>query len=198
MPAALDLPLIRFPDADAWSAWLAVNHAGAGVWLRLAKAGAPEPCLRYPAALDVALQWGWIDGQTHAIDDLEFRRRFTPRRRGSLWSKINTEKARALIASGRMKPPGLREVDLAKSDGRWDAAYSGSRGSTVPDDLAAALALNPAAGAFFASLDSANRFAVLWRLQTAKAPATRMKVLARMLGMLDRGERIHEPKPKLP
>lgn len=198
MPAAPDLPLVGFPDAAAWSAWLAVHHTGAGVWLRLAKAGAPEPCLRYPAALDVALQWGWIDGQTQSIDALEFRRRFTPRRPRSLWSKINTEKAQALIAAGLMQPSGLRQVELAKSDGRWDAAYSGSRESTVPDDLAAALALNPAAGAFFFTLDSANRFAVLWRLQTAKTPSARTNVLARMVGMLDRGERIHEPKAKVP
>lgn len=192
MPARPDLPLVRFVDADGWFAWLAEHHTEPGVWLRLAKAVVPGPCLRYPDALEVALQWGWIDGQACSIDDREFRRRFTPRRPRSLWSKINTEKATALIAAGRMHPPGLREVELAKADGRWDAAYTGSRDATVPDDLAVAFGLNPAAGAFFATLDGANRYAVLWRLQTAKTASARSRVLERLVGMLGRGERIHE------
>lgn len=191
MPPALDLPLVYFPDADAWSGWLAVHHTEPGVWLRLAKAGVPDPCLRYPAALEVALQWGWIDGQTQSIDDREFRRKFTPRRARSLWSKINTEKATALIAAGRMQPPGLREVERAKADGRWDAAYTGSRDATVPEDLTAAFVFNPDAGAFFATLDTANRYAVLWRLQTAKTAKARADRLARLLAMLGRRVRIH-------
>lgn len=195
MPAPLDLPLVGFADAAAWSDWLSVHHADPkGVWLRLAKVVVPDPCLRYAAAVEVALQWGWIDGQVGKLDEREYRQRFTPRRPGSLWSKVNTEKATALIEAGRMFPPGLREVEAAKADGRWHAAYTGSREATVPDDLAAALGAVPGAEAFFSTLDAANRYAVLWRLQTARTPATRARRLAALVDMLARGERIHEKR----
>lgn len=195
MTPSLDLPLLGFADPDHWAAWLAEHHAGPGIWLRLSKAVVPDPCLRYDAAVDVALRWGWIDGQKHRLDEREFRQRFTPRRPGSLWSRINTEKVEALVAAGKMQPPGLREVELAKADGRWAAAYSGSRGAEVPADLAAAFDSNPAAGSLFATLDGANRYAVLWRLQTAKTPTARASRLDRLVAMLARGETIHPRRP---
>jgi uncharacterized protein YdeI (YjbR/CyaY-like superfamily) len=182
----------RFRDAHAWEAWLHTHHARSdGTWLQLAKAGAAEPGLTYAQALEVALCFGWIDGQKKGLDAHAWLQRFTPRRERSLWSKINRSKAEALIASGRMHPAGLAEVERARADGRWDEAYDGARAAIVPPELQAAFDASPLAAAFFATLDGANRYAVLWRVQTAKRPETRAKRIATLVDMLARGEKIH-------
>ena len=191
MPAD-PLPILSFADPSALGDWLADHHAGpAGVWLRLARKGCPEPLITYAQALDVALCWGWIDGQKKAYDAISSIQRFTPRRARSLWSQVNRDKVERLIASGAMRPPGLAEVERARRDGRWDAAYAPASRSEVPADLAAALAAEPAAAAFFATLRSQNRYAILFRLQTAKLPATRARRLAEFVAMCARGETIH-------
>jgi uncharacterized protein YdeI (YjbR/CyaY-like superfamily) len=183
----------RFRDRRAWEAWLRTHHASSeGVWLQLAKAGAAEPGLSYAEAIEAALCWGWIDGQKKGLDAQSFLQRFTPRRARSLWSKINRAKAEALIADGRMQPAGQAEIERARADGRWDEAYDGARTSAVPEDLQAAFARNERAAAFFATLDGANRYAVLWRVQTAKKPETRAKRIETLVQMLARGEKIHE------
>jgi len=183
----------RFRDRRAWEAWLRAHHASSeGVWLQLAKAGAEEPGLSYAEAIEVALCWGWIDGQKKGLDAQSWLQRFTPRRARSLWSKINRAKAEALLADGRMQPAGLAEMERARADGRWDEAYDGARTASVPTDLQAAFDANRRAADFFATLDGANRYAVLWRVQTAKRPETRAKRIAMLVDMLARGEKIHE------
>jgi uncharacterized protein YdeI (YjbR/CyaY-like superfamily) len=191
-PAALPAETIRFATRSAFEAWLRKHHASAdGAWLQLAKADADQPTVTYAEAVEVALCWGWIDGHKKSLDDQHWLQRFTPRRARSLWSKINRAKAEALVAAGRMQPPGQAEIDRAKADGRWDAAYDGARTSTVPEDLQAALDASPKAKAFFAGLDGTNRYAVLWRVQTAKKPETRAKRIETLVAMLARGEKIH-------
>lgn len=186
-PAAL-----RFRSARMFETWLRKNHcASDGVWLEIAKPGAPEATVRYAEAVELALCYGWIDGQKKALDATHWLQRFTPRRPRSLWSKVNRAKAEALIAAGRMHASGQAEIDRAKKDGRWDAAYDGARSAAVPPDLQAALDAQPEAGAFFATLDGANRYAVLWRVQTAKMPETRARRIATLVAMLARGEKIH-------
>ena len=185
-------PSLALPSADAWARWLAQHHASSpGIWLKLSKKGATTSSVTYAEALDVALAWGWIDSQKRPFDASAFLQRFTPRTARSPWSRINRDKATALISSGRMKAPGLVEVERAKQDGRWDAAYDGARTSTVPEDLAAALAASPRAKAFFSQLDGANRFAILYRVQTAKRPETRARRIAEFVAMLERHETIH-------
>jgi uncharacterized protein YdeI (YjbR/CyaY-like superfamily) len=181
-----------FPTAAAWRGWLAEHHATAsGLWLTLAKRTAPEPTLSYAEALDEALCFGWIDAQTRGLNDDYWLKRFTPRKPGSRWSRINTQKAEALIAAGRMHPAGLSEVERARADGRWDTAYAGPRTITVPDDLAAALAANPAAAAFFATLTSINRYAILYRIGTVKRPETRSRKIAQYVQMLAEHRTLH-------
>jgi uncharacterized protein YdeI (YjbR/CyaY-like superfamily) len=183
---------VAFPTAAAWRAWLADHHASAGgLWLKIAKKAAAEGTPSYAEALDEALCFGWIDAQKRGLDDGYWLQRFTPRKRGSRWSKINTQKAEALIAAGRMQPAGLAEVESARADGRWDAAYAGSRSITVPDDLAAALAANPVAAEFFATLNSVNRFAILYRIGTVKRPETRARKIAQYVQMLAEHETLH-------
>ena len=190
-PAAAIEP-IRFATQRAFETWMRKHHASSdGEWLQLAKAGADRPTVTYAEAIEVALCWGWIDGQKKSLDDQHWLQRFTPRRARSLWSKINRAKADALVESGRMQPPGQAEIDRAKADGRWDAAYDGARTSTVPEELQAALDASPKAKAFFAALDGTNRYAVLWRVQTAKKPETRAKRIETLVAMLARGEKIH-------
>lgn len=191
-PGAPELPVLAFATAAAWDAWLARHHADArGVWLEIAKKGAGVASVDYPQALDVALAWGWIDGQKRARDATAWLQRFGPRGARSLWSRINRDKALALIAAGRMRPAGLAEVERARADGRWDAAYEGQRRATVPDDLAAALAADARAAAAFAALDAANRYAILFRVHTAQRPETRARRIASLVAMLARGEKIH-------
>jgi uncharacterized protein YdeI (YjbR/CyaY-like superfamily) len=186
-----------FTNAKAFEAWLKKNHAKSdGLWLKIAKRGVAERSVSYPEAVEIALCWGWIDGQKKGLDDQHFLQRFTPRRARSLWSKINVEKVATLIEAGRMQPPGQAQVEAAKTDGRWAQAYEGAKASTVPDDLVAALDVNPPAKAFFATLNASNRYAVLWRIQTAVKPETRAKRIAQLVDMLGRGETVHIFKPK--
>lgn len=186
------LPVLSFATTAAWSKWLAAQHgASRGVWLKIAKKGASSASITYAQAIDVALAWGWIDGQKGKLDEDWWLQRFTPRTAKSPWSKINRAKAEALIAAGSMKPPGLAEVERAKRDGRWERAYDGAASSSVPADLAAAFARNPRAFAFFETLDGANRYAILYRVQTAKKPETRAERITRFVAMCARGETIH-------
>jgi uncharacterized protein YdeI (YjbR/CyaY-like superfamily) len=188
-----DLPILLFVAPPDLEAWLETNHAASeGVWLKIAKKGAPVPSVTYAEALELALCFGWIDSQKRGHDEQHFLQRFTPRRPRGRWSKINREKAEMLIAAGRMRPTGLVEVDAAKADGRWDAAYEGQRTAEVPADLQRELDANPAAREFFADLDSANRYAIVYRLNDAKKPETRERRLRKFLAMLERGEKIHE------
>ncbi|GGY59410.1 hypothetical protein GCM10010363_46020 [Streptomyces omiyaensis] len=183
---------VTFASADAFEEWLGEHHAdSAGIWLKLRKKGPGVVALDYAQALDVALCYGWIDGQKAKFDDLWWLQRFTPRRRNSRWSKINRDKAAALTAQGRMRPPGRAEVDRAKADGRWEAAYDSARTITVPDDLAAALAADPAAASSFETLDGANRYAILYRVQDAKRPETRARRIEQFVAMLAKGEKPH-------
>ena len=178
---------LGFAGLAAWLRWLEENHASSpGLWVKLAKKG--TAALAYPEAVEGALVWGWIDGQKQALDARFWLQRFTPRRPQSPWSKINRDKAQAL-AAGRMAAPGLAEVERAMRDGRWDAAYDSARTAQVPDDLARALAAAPEAAAFFAALDGANRYAVLYRVQTAKTPEARARRVAQLVAMLARRER---------
>ena len=185
-------PAIAFANQEAWEKWLKTNHlTSSGVWLRLAKRASGTPSVTYAEAIETALCYGWIDGQKQSHSAEAWLQRFTPRGRKSIWSKINREKALALIESGKMKPAGLAEVDRAKQDGRWEQAYDSPSSATVPADLQAALNKNPRARAFFATLERRNRYAILWRVQTAKKPETRAKRIALFVGMLERGEKLH-------
>lgn len=190
MPAS-ELPVLHFETPQAWEQWLAASKAAAGVWLKIAKKDAGIASVTYAEALDVALCHGWIDGQKKGLDAQFFLQRFTPRRPRSLWSKINVAKVEALAAAGRLRPAGLREVEAAKADGRWAAAYSGAASMEVPEELAKALAKNRKARSFFEALDKTNRYAVCWRVQTARKPETRAARIETLVAMLARGEKIH-------
>lgn len=186
---------VRFRNAKAFEAWLKRNHAtSAGLWLQIARQGASEPTVTYLQAVEIALCWGWIDGQKKGLDDQHFLQRFTPRRARSLWSKSNVDRVAALIEAGRMQPPGRAQVEAAQADGRWARAYDGARTAVVPDDLRAALEAEPQARACFATLSAANRYAVLWRIQTAVKPETRARRITHLVAMLARGETIHGAK----
>ena len=192
MKAKQELPVVPFASEKAWEKWLDTHHADApGVWLKLAKLDSGIPSVTYAQALDVALCYGWIDGQKDAFDAEYWLQRFTPRGARSKWSKINCGKVDALIAAGRMKPTGLLQVEAARADGRWEAAYAGSRDIVVPEDLLSALDANPKAKAFFATLKSANRYAILYRLHEAKKPETRVRRLEKFVAMLEAGETLH-------
>jgi uncharacterized protein YdeI (YjbR/CyaY-like superfamily) len=182
----------RFASSRSWETWLRNHHRNSdGVWLLLAKKGAGRASVSYAQALECALCFGWIDGQKKALDEQHWLQRFTPRRSRSLWSKINCARALALVEQGRMQPAGLAEVERARADGRWQSAYHSARTALVPPDLRAALDANPGAKAFFETLDGANRYAVLWRVTTAKKPETRTKRIATYVQMLARGEKLH-------
>ena len=188
---AHDTP-VECANAASWTRWLERHHASAaGVWLRIAKKDSGIASIDHPAALEEALCWGWIDGQRKSDDAQYFLQRFTPRTRRSIWSQINRAKVLKLIDEGRMQPAGLAEIERAKADGRWDAAYEGVAAATVPPDLQAALDANKKAAKFFATLDSRNRFAVLFRTQGAKKPETRARRIAQFVEMLAKGEKIH-------
>lgn len=189
---AAELPTLAFATPGAFSDWLADHHASSrGIWLRLARKASGTASITYAEAIDVALAWGWIDGQKQRGDEASWLQKFTPRGAKSVWSKINSEKALALIEAGAMQPAGLAEVERAKQDGRWDVAYDPPSRATVPDDLQAALAKDARAAAFFRTLDAKNRYAVLWRVQTAKKVETRQKRIAGLVAMLARGEKPH-------
>ena len=186
-----------FKSAKAFETWLKKHHATSdGLWLQIAKRGADEPSVTYPEAVEIALCWGWIDGQKQSLDDQHYLQRFTPRRARSVWSKINIDKVAALIKAGRMQAPGHAQIAAAKADGRWARAYDGARTSAVPQDLLAALQAEPKAKAFFATINASNRYAVLWRIQTAVKPETRARRIEQLVAMLARGEVIHIFKPK--
>ncbi len=181
-----------FKNREDWQNWLHENHAtSAGTWIRLAKKGSEKPSVTYGEALEVALCYGWIDAQKQGESESAWLQRFMPRKPRSIWSKINREKALALIESGKMKPAGLEAVEQAKKDGRWEAAYDSPKTATVDPDFQKALNNSPRAKAFFKELSAANRYAILWRIQTAKKPETRAKRIATFIEMLEKGETIH-------
>jgi uncharacterized protein YdeI (YjbR/CyaY-like superfamily) len=183
---------MSFATANEFEKWLAKHHADpAGIWLKIAKKSVDPGALDYQQALEVALCFGWIDGQKKGFDETAWLQRFTPRRARSRWSKINRDKVEALIAAGKMRPSGFAEVEAAKADGRWDAAYEGQSTATVPPDLQAALDANPAAAEFFKTLKGANRYAILYRINDAKRPATRQARVEKFIGMLERGETVY-------
>jgi len=191
-PMPDELPILLFATPAELEAWLEESHAESpGLWLKIAKKGTEPPSVTYAEALELALCFGWIDSQKRGLDERHFLQRFTPRRPGSRWSKINREKAETLLAAGAMRPAGLAEVQAAKADGRWEAAYEGQRAAEVPGDLRRELDANPAAAEFFAALDSANRYAIVYRLGDAKKPETRERRLRKFVAMLERGEKIH-------
>ncbi|QDZ28513.1 YdeI family protein [Noviherbaspirillum sp. UKPF54] len=185
-------PRLTFASQEEWETWLERNGSSStGVWLRLAKKSADRPTVSYAQALESALCYGWIDGKKQAESEHYWLQRFTPRTAKSLWSKVNKGKAEALIESGRMRPAGMQEINRAKQDGRWDAAYSPAGTATVPEDLQCAFAANPKAEKFFATLNSKNRYAILFRIQNAKKPETRARKIAQFIEMLSNGETLH-------
>lgn len=185
-------PILTFASPAEWEAWLDAEHAGSdGVWLKFAKKGSGVATVVYAEALDVALCYGWIDSQVRALDERFYLQKFTPRRSRSKWSRINREKIDELTGQGRMKPAGLAQVELAKADGRWDAAYASPANAEVPDDLQAALDASPKAAEFWAGLNKSNRFAIIFQLEDAKRPETRVRRLEKFMGMLERGEKLY-------
>ena len=185
-----DYPTLSFDSQDAWAAWLETEHSSAeGIWIKIAKKGSGIPSVTYAEAVEVALCYGWIDGQMKRLDDDFFVQKFTPRRARSKWSKINIGKVEELIAAGSMKPAGLVEVDRAKADGRWEAAYDSPKTATVPADLEKALELEPGAKEMFGSLTSSQRYSILYSIQDAKRPETRARRIAKFVDMLARGEK---------
>jgi uncharacterized protein YdeI (YjbR/CyaY-like superfamily) len=190
--APTDYPIKLFGDQAAWAEWLEEHHEGEpGVWLRLAKVASDLQSVTYAEALEVALCYGWIDGQAKSYDADSYIQKFTPRRKRSVWSKRNREHAERLIRSGKMQPAGLAAIEAAKADGRWDRAYDSPAAATIPEDLQTALDRSPEAKAFFETLNSQNRYAILHRIQTAVKPETRARRIAKFVSMLERGEKLH-------
>ena len=189
MPNLTELPILPFESKKKFADWLAKNHdKSTGVWLKIAKKAAGIATVTYLEALDVALCYGWIDGQKGSFDEQYFLQKFTPRRPKSIWSKINVEKVEGLIASGEMKPAGLKAVEAAKQDGRWDAAYSSQKNIVVPPDFQSALEKNKKAKAFFETLTGSRRYSFLFRIETAKKAETREKRIRQFVEMLAKGE----------
>lgn len=192
MKEADALPTLSFETQREWETWLEQHHADTpGLWLKIAKKGTGAVSVSYAAALESALCYGWIDGQKAPLDEQYWLQRFTPRRPKSAWSKVNRKNAEALIAAGRMRVAGLRQIELAKVDGRWEAAYDAQSTVTVPPDFQSELDQHAEAREFFASLDSANRYAILYRIQTAKKPATRAARIQKLIEMLSQRQKIH-------
>lgn len=197
-PSAGD-PVLPFATPDAFERWLAKHHAKAAVvWIKHAKKASGEPSITWTEAVDIALCYGWIDGQSQALDERYYLQRYTPRRARSLWSKINRDRVGRLIASKHMQPAGLAEVERARADGRWDVAYDSPRTAEVPADLTLALARHPEAEASFATLDATNRYAILHRLMTVKKPETRARRIEAFVTMLGAGETLHPRSAKKP
>ncbi len=181
-----------FKTQAHWHAWLEKNHEGPdGVWVHFAKKGTGAVTCSYDEALETALCFGWIDGQLRTHDEKTFVRKFTPRRARSIWSKVNRAKAERLIKEGRMKPSGFSAIERAKAGGEWGGAYDSSSNSTVPEDFQAALDKHKPAAAFFTMLDKANRYAVLWRIQTARNAEARGKRITDLVAMLKKKETFH-------
>lgn len=184
-----ELPELSFETQAAFEAWLAAHHDSAlGLRLKIAKKASGRPTVTFIEAIETALCYGWIDGKRQAYDESYFLQRFTPRRARSSWSQVNTERVARLIGAGRMQPAGLAEVDSAKADGRWAAAYPPASKAEPPEDLRAALSANRAAAAFFATLPSASRYAVIYRIISVKRPETRARNIAKFVTMLANGE----------
>ena len=196
-PFTPDLPVKLFKSQDAWAKWLETNHAKSpGIWMRIAKKDGGLTSVNYAEALDVALCHGWIDGQKRPLDEASWLQRFTPRGARSMWSTINKGKTKTLIESGRMRPSGMAAIESAKADGRWDAAYGPSSTAEVPPELRAALDRSPKAKAFFETLRGANRYALIYRVHTAKKAETKAKRVADFIARLERGETIHQAAKK--
>ena len=191
-PEKTELPVELFKDQKHWESWLEKNHAKSpGAWLRLAKKGSDIQSVSYAEALEVALCYGWIDGQKKTCDESSWLQKFTPRGDRSLWSKVNREKAEELIRTDRMKPAGQAAIERARENGRWEAAYDSPGKATVPEDFQAELDRHPKANDFFATLNKANRYAILWRIQTVKKAETRARRIQQFIEMLERHEKIH-------
>jgi uncharacterized protein YdeI (YjbR/CyaY-like superfamily) len=189
---ATDQPIISFKTATAFGAWLKKNHAkSAGIWMRIYKKDSGVQSINYDRALDEALCWGWIDSQKKAFDEKSYLQRFTPRKSRSIWSKRNRDHVARLVKEGRMQPPGQAQVDAAKKDGRWDAAYDSSSNIEMPKDFLTELSKNKKAQKFFDTLNRANTYAIAWRLQTAKKQETREKRMRDILKMLGAGKKFH-------
>jgi len=187
-----DLPVLSFAAQKDWEAWLKKHHSDpTGIWLKIAKKDSGIPSVTYSEGLDGALCYGWIDGQKAPLDDRYWLQKFTPRRPKSGWSKINCDRAASLMEEGKMKLPGQRQVDLAKADGRWDSAYDSQSKITVPPDLQKELDKNPKAARFFATLNSVNRYAILYRIQTAKKAETRAARIQKFVEMLSKQQKIY-------
>ncbi len=187
-----DLQIISFKSQKDWAIWLAKNHStSSGIWLRLFKKDSGVPSVTYAEALDEALCYGWIDGQLDKYDEKSWLRKFTPRRPKSVWSKRNIEHVNCLTRAGKMKPAGLKEVEAAKADDRWDRAYDSPSAMRVPDDFLEELSKNKKAKAFFETLNKANTYAIAWRLQTAKKPETRAQRMKAILDLLAKGQKLH-------
>ena len=196
-PVKAESPILSFDSEAAFDAWLRTKATpGEGIWLRFLKKSATTKGLTHAGALDVALCHGWIDGQLKTLDEQSYLQKFTPRGARSVWSKLNRDHVERLTKLGRMRPQGLAAVAAAKADGRWDRAYDSQREAQAPPDFLAALAKNRKAQAFFETLNRANRYSILWRLQTAKQPETRQKRLHAMIAMLGREESFHPKGPK--
>ncbi len=192
MTTTTDFPIISLESQAQWEQWLADNHASSdGVWLQFFKKASGKKAITYPEAVEEALCYGWIDGQSKSYDNESWLQKFTPRRARSVWSKINIQKVERLIEAGKMKPAGLQQIEAAKLDGRWERAYDSPSNATVPDDFLQELAKDKKAKAFFDTLNKANTYAITYRLQTAKKPETREKRMKAILEMLAKGEKFH-------
>ena len=192
MKRANDFATMWFASQTDWEAWLESHHANtAGIWIKLAKKASGIPSVSYKEALETAICYGWIDGQKAALDDQHWLQRFTPRGPKSIWSRVNRDKATELLVAGRMRPAGIRQIELSQADGRWEAAYDPQSTIAVPDDFAKELEMHPPAKAFFSTLNSINRYAILHRIQTAKRPETRANRIHTFIEMLLRHEQIH-------
>jgi uncharacterized protein YdeI (YjbR/CyaY-like superfamily) len=193
MDATSKIPIISFTSATQWRGWLAENHTkSVGVWIRIFKKDSAKTTVTHGEALDEALCYGWIDGQTQTYDEQSWLQKFTPRRSRSIWSKRNKEHVARLIKRKRMMPSGLKEVEAAKQDGRWDRAYDSPSNATIPADFLKEVSKDKKAKAFFDSLNKANRYSIAWRLQTAKKPETRQKRMLAILAMMAQGNKFHE------
>lgn len=192
MVRSTEYPILLFESKKKWADWLAKQHdKSAGVWLKLAKKDAGVPTVTYAEAVEVALCYGWIDGQAKRVDDKYWFQKYTPRGPRSIWSKINTERAERLVARGEMNPAGLKAIEAAMKDGRWDAAYASPKNITVPDDFQAALDQNQKARDFFETLTGSNRYAILFRIQTAKKADTRARRIQQFIEMLEKNEKLY-------
>ena len=186
------LSIMSFETQQDWERWLTEHHTDTvGIWLKIAKKETGIPSVNYSEALDSALCYGWIDGQKASFDDQYWLQKFTPRRPKSIWSKVNCDKATALIAEGRMQPEGIRQVELAKADGRWESAYESQSKITIPADFQSELDKNQKAKDFFSTLDSINRYAILFRIHSAKKPATRSARINKFIEMLSNNQKIY-------